>query len=147
MCPPPFPGVFLVQSSVCRGAWPSSYHTQRSCGQEGEAEPDQLRVFCFHGGSARYSPKQVSFTTTFQQRSFSRVLQTSEQIVQQFSCADCFTIRFPHPFHSGLWLTENPATKCVSLGRPSWLHSVIPRKGALRLRESQIDLALSLIHI
>ena len=104
VCAPSVSRSFLVQNSVCRGGWPSSYHTQRSCGQEGEAEPDQLRVFCFHGGSARYSPKQVSFTTTFQQPSFSRVLQTSEPIVQQFSCADRFTCRFPHPFH---WIMTN----------------------------------------
>ena len=43
-----------------------------------------------------------------------RALQTtSEQIVQPFSCAGRFTIRFPHPFQCGLWLTENPVTKCV----------------------------------
>ena len=105
VCPPPIPGVFIVQNSVCRDVWPSCPTTRNEAvDKKGEAEPDQLRVFCFHGGSARYSPKQVSFTTTFQQPSFSRVLQTSEPIVQQFSCADRFTCRFPHPFH---WIMTN----------------------------------------
>ena len=41
-----------------------------------------------------------------------RVLQTSEQIVQPYSCADRFTFRFPQPFLRGTELTENPMTKC-----------------------------------
>ena len=43
-----------------------------------------------------------------------RIPQTSEQIVQHFSWADHFTLRFPHPFPRGTELTEYPMTKCVS---------------------------------
>ena len=37
-------------------------------------------------------------TAAFSRRRSAAVLQTSEQFVQQFSCADPFTLRFPHFF-------------------------------------------------
>ena len=52
-------------------------------------------------------------SAAFSSRRSTACLQTSEQIVQQFSCADRFTFRFPHPFPRGTEFTENPMTKCV----------------------------------
>ena len=57
-------------------------------------------------------------------------LQTREQIVQQFSCADRLTLPFPHSFPRGTEVTENPLSKCVPLCRPTWVQGVISRKGA-----------------
>ena len=72
------------------------------------------------------------FPPQLQPRRLSRsFLSALANTVEPFTSADSATLRFPHPF-SGLWLTETPVTKCVSLRRPTRVHSVIPRKGALK---------------
>ena len=56
-----------------------------------------------------------SHLTGFSRRRSAAFLQTSEQFVQHFSCADLFTLRFPYPFLRGTEITANPLSKCVCL--------------------------------
>ena len=69
-------------------------------------------VRCFHGCFSRFCTSHKPFMPRF---AACHSPQTSEQIVQQFSCSDRFTLRFPHPFRRGVELTEKSMTKCVFL--------------------------------
>ena len=66
------------------------------------------------------------------------------QVFNNFSCADRFTLRFPHPFLRGTEFAENPLSKCVPLCRPTWVQGVISRKGALKPLVITFDLVLFL---
>ena len=89
---------------------------------------------CFMVVFACYSHQNRFPTAAFSRRRSAAFLQTSDQFVQHFSCADLFTLRFPHPFLRGTALTANPLSKCVPLCRPTWVQSVIPATGALNSR-------------
>ena len=75
-----------------------------------ETRPDQSGVPAFNTLTPMVHPVAVSLfpwsfmlpppnkfpTAAFSRRSSAALLQMSEQIVKHFSCADLFTLRFPH---------------------------------------------------
>ena len=69
---------------------------------------------CFMVVFACYSHQNRFPTAAFSRRRSAAFLQTSDQFVQHFSCADLFTLRFPHPFLRGTALTANPLSKYVN---------------------------------
>ena len=42
-----------------------------------------------------------------------------------------FTFPLSHSLPRGIDVTAKPLSKCVPLCRPTWVHSVIPRKGVV----------------
>ena len=70
-------------------------------------------ILCFHGcfhaafPQTRFHPP---LSAAVVQPRFCRQVN---RLFNNFSCADRFTFRFPHPFPRGTEFTENPMTKCV----------------------------------
>ena len=122
------------------------YHTQRSCGREWEAGPDQpcvpavlsscdstLPLVCCHGGSM-ILPQNLPFAAFILQlsradRSFSRLDQQLVETPTSLSDSPpCSSITFL-PIGE-IEFNGKPVSKCVLLSRPTRVLSVIPVTGA-----------------
>ena len=147
VCPPLDKGSSTTTLSTLHGQGRQARHiylTQRSYDVSREVRADHSHVpakfsTSCHPTFPRFDswffhdtfPTNRFPTAAFSRRRSAAFLQTSEQFVQQFSCADPFTLRFFAILPIGeIELTEYKLSKCVPLSRPTRVLSVIPVIGA-----------------